>query len=365
MFNGSPSLISSCSTSAWTWTWFTASMIFIGRISMLLIGLSMPLVTIMFMPKMFTVNNPMRLLSACLQWHHEPAPHAMTMFPPCVSFITFDRQSSILLRSFAIRIVINVIIIIGCHPAPYLFRASIAISCGYQRLRLSVCAVHRLVVRWFHWTHPTWRFSCLLCLSEFHATVKWRTGNIINRNEYHEWFQCALPMPWNNVVLPVPPLSSMMNTWTFRVGATDSNNAIMASACSLSLSLTECILHKLDALINNHLAWLFRLPVPMHCLTMACVQWNHFLANVLWDYHQWQGHWPWFESHVIWFHASVSSVLWFPFREWHVHNGIIKLTASAVIAESLNSIEWRIIRAYYINSAGKHWIDFNNCVSWQ
>lgn len=44
---------------------------------MLLIGLSMPLVTIMFMPKMFTVNNPMRLLSACLQWHHEPAPHAM------------------------------------------------------------------------------------------------------------------------------------------------------------------------------------------------------------------------------------------------------------------------------------------------
>lgn len=160
----------------------------------------------------------------------------------------------------------------------------------------------------------------------------------------HEWFQCVLPMPRNNVVLPVPPLSSMMNTWTFRVGATDSNNAIMASACSLSLSLTECILHKLDALINNHLAWLFRLPVPMHCLTMACVQWNHS-ANVLWDYHQRQGHWPWFESHVIWFHASVSSVLWFPFREWHVHNGIIKLTASAVIAESLNSIEWRILSA--------------------
>lgn len=119
-----------------------------------------------------------------------------------------------------------------CHhdwmpSSTILFRASIAVSCGYQRLRLSVCAVHRLVVRWFHWTHPTWRFHLAFsALDEFHATVKWQTGNIINRNEYHEWFQCALPMPRNNAVLPMPPLSSMMNTWTFCVGATDSNNAI-------------------------------------------------------------------------------------------------------------------------------------------
>lgn len=48
-------------------------------------------------------------------------PMPCSSFQQCVSFITFDRQSSILLLSFAIRTVINVIIIIGCHPALYCF----------------------------------------------------------------------------------------------------------------------------------------------------------------------------------------------------------------------------------------------------
>lgn len=76
MFNGSPSLITSCSTSIWTW--FTASMIFIGRLTCWFPFFQCRSdVTIMFMPKMFTVNNPMRLLSACQKWHHEPEHHAM------------------------------------------------------------------------------------------------------------------------------------------------------------------------------------------------------------------------------------------------------------------------------------------------
>lgn len=102
MFNGSPSLIPSCSTSIWTW--FTASMIFIGRLTC-----------------RFRSFNAARMLPLCSCQKCSPwiiqcayCPHVRngimnrntmpcSSFPPCVSITVVNRDRRIILRSFAFK----------------------------------------------------------------------------------------------------------------------------------------------------------------------------------------------------------------------------------------------------------------------
>lgn len=162
-------------------------------------------------------------------------------FPPCVSFIAF--WSTVLVLSCGHSLSNrpqchhhN----LGCQPALYCFEHPLPYH-ATTAVPVAVCAVHRLVVRWFHRTHPTWRFLPSVLANStprsngepVRSSTEWMQRMVSMRVQCHgtmRFYLCRHYPQW----------------WTHGHSASaHSNNAI----ASVHYHYPECILRKLDALI--------------------------------------------------------------------------------------------------------------------